>query len=204
MRKITVLALIILVASMGMGHAKENTINTGSTILPRGLKPIEVQTFSTGKCTTGVGYYYEGLPLQDTKDYERVIDPLQDTQASRMIRSSADKDAWGSGLFWGGLGVELAGWADFTAEMTGMEQTTTGPSGIPTTSFHDPDLGPSIALVVAGNIGWVTGMLLQGDAGTDRYNAVNRYNYQVQQDNTLSMSLYTQPHAAGLDFTGKF
>jgi len=98
----------------------------------------------------------------------------------------------------------MAGWADFAVEMAGMAQTSTDAYGNTVTTMHDPNLLPSIALILAGNAGWVGGMLLQGDAGSDRYNAVNRYNYVVQHGDSLSMAPYTSPDAAGLDLTQSF
>jgi hypothetical protein len=203
MRNRIALALVILTASLGMAQAQENAGMVASNPPSNdSLKPIDIQTFWSGDDAVANGYYYDGLPLQNPSDFEKVIDPLNDPQASGFLRSAADKDAWGNGLFWGGLGVEMAGWVDFAVEMTKMGETSTDASG--NTTDYTPNLGPSLAMILAGNAGWVGGMLLQGDAGSDRYNAVNRYNYIVQHDDSLSMTPYASPDAEGLDIQATF
>ena len=204
MRKLIALTLVLLMAPIAMVWAQDN--NPG-TALPaasstKDLKPIDIQTFWAGDDAVSNGFYYDGLPLQTASDFKKVIGPLGDTQASAYIDSASDKEAVGSGLFWGGLGVEMAGWVDFAVEMTRMGDTSISPSG--NVADTTPNLGPSLAMILAGNAGWVGGMLLQGDAGSDRYNAVNRYNYVVQQDHPLSLSPYSSPDAAGMDLTQTF
>lgn len=204
MRKLIALTLVILTASLGMAQAQENNPETALSTAssPKDLKPIDIETFWNGRHSVSNGFYYEGLPLQTSSDFKKVIDPLNDPQASAYLNSASDKDAVGSGLFWGGLGVEMAGWVDFTIEMTKLGNTSTDAYGNVTS--YTPNLGPSLALILAGNAGWVSGMLLQGDAGSDRYNAVNRYNYVVQHPDSLSLAPYSSPDATGLDLTQTF
>jgi hypothetical protein len=165
--------------------------------------PIEIQQYGWGNHAS-VGYYHDGLEIRNLQQFEEAIDPLGDAEASGLLRSSADKSGWGTGLIWGGIATTAAGWVDFVAVLGNMSQTTYK-NGVPVTTYNDNiDLGPFFILITAGTIGWVSGLLLQVDAGNDRYNAVNRYNYVVQSDQSLS--LMTQPGSSpmGLSFTQRF
>jgi hypothetical protein len=71
-------------------------------------------------------------------------------------------------------------------------------------TVQTPNLLPFGLLITAGTIGWVGGMLLQMDAGNDRYNAVNRYNYIVQHDQGLSFMFMPESHQPGLEFIQRF
>jgi len=206
MRKFIAFMLVILMApiAMAQAQAQENKQETAlSTVSSNQTpKPIDIQTFWSGEDSVSNGYYYEGLPLQSPSDFKKVIDPLNDAQASAYLNSASDKDALGSGLFWGGLGVEMAGWVDFAVEMSKLGNASIDASG--NVTDYTPNLGPSLVMIMAGNVGWVGGMLLQGDAGSDRYNAVNRYNYVVGHPDSLSLAPYSSPDAAGLDITQSF
>ncbi len=204
MRKRIALTLAILLAPIAMAWAQDNNPETAlSTVSSaKNLKPIDIQTFWAGDDAVSNGFYYDGLPLQTSSDFKKVIDPLGDSQASAYLDSASNKERLGSGLFWTGLGVEMAGWVDFTVEMTKMGNTSINAYGYVTGTT--PNLGPSLALILAGNAGWVGGLLLRGDAGSERYNAVNRYNYLVQHPDSLSLAPYSSPDAAGMDLTQAF
>jgi hypothetical protein len=97
---------------------------------------------------TSVSYSYKGSTLEQPKDFERVIYPINDPEANDLLRSAADKDGWGQGFLWGGIAVETAGWTDFAIEMANMGDTTH--SGGHTT-FHDPNMAPSVLMVLGGD-----------------------------------------------------
>ncbi len=202
-------ALMIFMAIAGACQAQDNAApvhkkkKTAVAPAKPKLMPIDIQTFGWGRHATN-GYYYNGLPLENLQQFKDVIDPLGDAQASELLRSSANNDAWGTGLFWGGLALTGAAWVDFAIELGGMEQTTTNQYGVPTTTLHDPDLGPFAILLGVGTITWVGGLFLQIDSINNRYDAVNRYNYVVQHNNSLSFMFMPDTHQPGLVFTQRF
>lgn len=197
------LVLLLFLAAAGVVYAQDDTDTTAAPAKPK-FTPIEIQTFGWGRHATN-GFYYQGSPLQNFDQFKTVIDPLGDAQASQFLRVSANEDGWGNGLFWGGILMTAAAWVDFGIELGTMSQTTY-PNGAlyPVTTFHDPDLGPFAVLISAGTLSWVGGMFLMSDAGTDRYNAVNRYNYVVQNGRSLSLNFLPESHQPELSFTQRF
>jgi hypothetical protein len=221
MRKILIIILAILMVSPGAIWAQSQPGNPPTPAVSKAKKklkntaqpkakftPIDVEEHSfeyydadSGwSVATATSYSYKGSNLSDPKDFERVIYPLNDPEANNFLRSAADKDGWGQGLLWGGIAVETAGWTDFTVEMLGMESTDS--SGHVTE--HTPNVLPSIVMVLGG-VGFILkGVFTQMDAGTDRANAVERYNSVVQSDNNLSMMVLPGTQAVGLSLTQTF
>src|SRR5581483_6849900 len=150
---------------------------------------------------TSTSYSYQGTPLMEPKDFERVIAPLNDPGANELLRSGADKDAWGQGLLWGGVAVEAAGWTDFTLEMLNMGDTTNA-SG--QTVFHAPNMLPSTLMILGGVGFFLKGVFNQLDANTDRAQAVERYNRVVRSNQDLSMRVMPESQTMGLDLTQNF
>jgi predicted small lipoprotein YifL len=205
MRKLISSILVILMLTAGTGWAQTAPGNP-----PAGkFAPIDVneQTFpyydaDTGWSTaTSTSYSYQGMALTQPKDFERVIKPLNDPTANDLLRSGADKDAWGQGLIWGGVAVEVAGWTDFTVEMLNMG-TTTDSSGHMVD--HDPNVIPSVVMVLGGVGIFLKGIFTQMDASTDRANAVARYNTVVQSNQDLSMMIQPENNGVGLNLTQTF
>jgi len=150
---------------------------------------------------TAISYSYRESSLEEPKDFERVITPLNDPLANGLLHSAADKDGWGQGLLWGGVVVETAGWTDFTLEMLDLG-TYADSSGHNTD--HNPNMVPS-TLMILGGVGLILkGVFTQLDAATDRANAVDRYNTVVQSGKNLSMMLLPNTQAVGLGFTQTF
>jgi hypothetical protein len=149
---------------------------------------------------TATSYSYKGSPLSGQKDFERVIYPLNDPEADNLLQSAANKDGWGQGFLWGGVALETAGWVDFTVEMLGMESTDS--SGHVTD--HVPNMVPSTLMILGGAGAIVKGVFTQMDAGTDRANAVERYNSVVQSNDNLSMMFLPNTQTVGLSLTHAF
>ncbi len=197
--------LILLLAVAGICRAQDATDTSTTSTSKNKFLPIEIQTFGWGKYASN-GFYYNGLPLQNYRQFEQVIDPLGDAQASQMIHSAENEDAWGQPLIWGGAVAWAAGLTDFVIQMAniGNTTTTTDQYGNTTTTPANTDVGLAVAIWGAGTIGCVVGFILESDAGGDRYNAVNRYNYQIQHDNGLSLMLLPNTNQPGLAFTQRF
>jgi hypothetical protein len=194
--------LLVIMASAGVCQAQDDTATTTPKTK---FLPIEIQTFGWGKYSSN-GFYYDGLPLQSYRQFEKVIDPLGDPQASQLIHSADNNDAWGQPLLWGGAVVWAAGLTDFVIQMAniGNTTTTTDQYGDTITVPANTDVGLAVAIWGAGTVACVVGFILESDAGNDRYNAVNRYNYQVQHDNGLSLMMLPNTHQPGLAFTQRF
>jgi len=199
--------LMMLLAAAGVCRAQDDdsastqptpTTASGKTQ----FKPIEIQTFGWGRHASN-GFYYNGLPLNSLQQYEAVIDPLGDAQASQLLRSAGSEDTIGTVTLVGGILLETAGWTDFCIEMINMGSGMTAASNAGTT-YAGPNLGPSIILICAGTAGWLVGAIVQGDAGNDRYNAVNRYNYVVQQNQSMSFMMLPNSDQPALAFTQRF
>jgi hypothetical protein len=150
---------------------------------------------------TAVSYSYKGSSLEEPKDFERVITPLNDPLADDLLRSAADKDGWGQGLLWGGIAVDTAGWTDFAIEMAGLGTTADSSGHI---TDHEPNMAPSV-LMVLGGVGLILkGVFTQWDAANDRAGAVDRYNTVVQSGKNLSMMVLPNTRTVGLGFTQTF
>jgi hypothetical protein len=192
-------ALMILMSAAGIcgaqgDNAKPTAHKKKPAVASSKFQPIEIQTFGWGNHATN-GFYYNGLPLTDSRDFERVINPLNDPQANQLLSSAANESGWGTGLLVGGIALEVAGWVDFTVVMASLASDT-GDQG--------PDIGPSLILILGGTGIWVGGLLLDVNASNDRYNAVNRYNYVVQHGNGLSLMFLPETNQPGLAFTQRF
>jgi hypothetical protein len=203
------LILVFLMVSPGAIWAQTQAGNTPAPAVsnPK-LAPIDVNQYSfdyydadTGwSVATSTSYSYKGSPLSNPKDFERVIYPLNDPEANNLLNSAANKDGWGQGFLWGGVAVEAAGWTDFTVEMLGMESTDSSGN----VTEHTPNVVPSMVMVLGGVGLILKGVFTQMDAGTDRANAVQRYNSVVQSNTDLSMMVQPDTQAVGLNLTQTF
>ncbi len=191
--------MLLMTAGICSAQTDEDTSSPPTAIAGKTqFQPIEIQTFGWGRHATN-GFYYNGLPLQNLQQYEAVIDPIGDAQASQLIRTSGSEDTLGMVTLVGGILLDTAGWTDFCIEMVNMDSNP-GAGGI-NKGF---DLGPSIAMICAGSVGILVGAVVTSDAANDRYNAVNRYNYVVQQDKSVSFMLMPNTNQPGLAFTQRF
>lgn len=214
MRKCMALILAFLMVSPGAVLAQTQAGNTPTPAISKAknkekkhahtnpkFTPIDVNQYSfdyydadTGwSVATAISYSYQGITLSDPKDFERVIYPLNDPEANNLLGSAANKDGWGQGFLWGGVAVEAAGWTDFTVEMINMDSSPNGPNML-----------PSIVMVLGGVGLILKGVFTQMDAGTDRANAVYRYNSVLQSNNDLSMMVLPGTQAVGLNLTQTF
>ena len=219
MRKQLVLVLALLGVSPGLGLAGPATGNAPNPGLPgpasaavtsaHPFDPIEVnsQSYEYYDETTGwnegtlTQYYFHGSLLQQPKDFEKVIFPLNDPLANHLLDSAADKDAWGDGLIWGSAAVETAGWVDFTVEMLNMGPSFNASGQV---TDHTPNMVPATALILGGVGIFLKGIFLDGDADNDRVQAVDRYNTVLNPNKSLSMLYSPESRTAGLDFTQIF
>ncbi len=196
MRKFMALILSILMVLPGTVLAQSTTGNPPTTVVSKQkFAPIDVNQYSfpyydsdSGwSVATATNYSFKGSTLTDPKDFERVIYPLNDPEANNLLNSASEKDSWGQGLVWGGVAVETAGWTDFTVEMVNMDS-----------SPHGPNMLPSTLMIIGGVAFILDGVLTQVGAGTDRANAVDRYNSVIQADNNLSMMVLPNNQGIGL------
>lgn|GEM_PF-1776857 len=223
MRKLMSLIFAILVVLPRMGlaqtapgniptpavsHSRTKTKKKKAGVPNPDFTPIKVnqQSFeyydadSGWSLATATSYSYKGSPLSGQKDFERVIYPLYDPEADNLLHSAADKDGWGQGFLWGGVALEAAGWTDFTLEMLGMEST----DSMGHVTDHVPNMVPSTLMILGGAGAIVKGVFTQMDAGTDRANAVERYNTVVQSSPNLSRMFQPDTQAVGLILSQAF
>ncbi len=143
------------------------------------------------------GWYHDGIQMLSSQQMAAVIDPLGDAQASQMIHSAMDKEAWGYGLLWGGVVVSCLSPVGLLLDIPPKNST----NGL---GDQDINLGPLFIILGVGTVGWVTGMLLVFDQFDASNNAINRYNYVVQQDKNLSLMFLPNTNQPGLAFTQRF
>jgi hypothetical protein len=208
MRKLTVLVLVVLMATWGMGNAQDNE-DLGSDILhPRkklGTKsdsekkplPIEIQQSGTDK-KPAQDYYYNGTRLQSFEQFKIVIDPLNDPETNRLLQDSANKESEGMVFIVGG-GLMFAGGFIY-ALAASVAKTSNGPFA----PVQITDLTPYWVLGCSGGLVALIGAILKGDAGQCRRDAVMRYNHLVEQDQNLSMILLSPTGLPGLELTKRF
>lgn len=208
MRKTMALILVILMVLPVTVLAQQPTENSPTPSNSK-FDPIDVNVFSFPYYdeTTGWSeaistiYSYHGITLTKQKDFEDVIKPLNDPTANGLLGSAADKDAWGTGFLWGGVAVEAAGWTDFTIEMVNMG-TSTNSSG--QMVDHEPNMLPSVIMILGGVGAILDCVFTQMNADTDRASAADRYNKVVQSGSDLSMMLMPDTKTVGLGFTQAF
>ena len=178
-----------------------------STPVPTGQKftPIQILRKGTEKRPTA-GYFHDGVELNNFDQLKAVIDPLNDPEASRLLKTSAGRDSLGAGvLVVGGLLAISAGIYGITAE--GKTTTSGGggfPYSFPTTTTTPPDETPLYVLGISGVGLALIGLALEEDGANCRIKAVKRYNQVVEPDQNLSMFLTPGQHLPGLEWTGRF
>lgn len=140
--------------------------------------PVQASPFPTGKSIDsrmdyglfdllggGINYSIDGKPISRYEDFKSLIYPLRDKEASDLIRESEEMHsaAWVLYVSGGLTSVDVA-LAFKPVPLIGVDwfdRITTG--------------------VVAGEIFWGIGALLDGNADSRKYNAVQRYNHLVQK-----------------------
>jgi hypothetical protein len=117
------------------------------------LKPLEISFTTLG----GLSYSLDGSLLRDYKDFERIIDPLRDFEASRLLKRSEDSHAEAN-LF------RLAGVAGFLTGLVGVLATSSGQQ----TPFWLTGAGGAVLVNIGG--------LFENEAQTTKFNCAQRYN----------------------------
>ena len=211
-----VFVLIALMASGGIGRAQEyqkegpKSHNAHPRKKPaaepspeKKFTPIEVQQAGPGNETIHA-YFYKGQRFQNFQQLKEVIDSLNDPEASRLLKSSANKESTGTILNVGG-GLLVVGALVYAFVAPGTTTASTeGPFMRTVTNVTPPDQAPSWILGISGGFMALIGLFIEGDAGQCQHAAVMRYNHQIESDQNLSMILLPQTGSPGLELTQRF
>lgn len=118
-----------------------------------GLRPVEVRFSTLG----GLRYAIDDVPLSSYADLERIISPLHDYEASRLLKRSESSDS-NSKIFSGAGVVGLL-------------------SGLAGILANSPDKrAPFWITAAAGGVCFDIGMLFRSESSTSKFNCVQRYN----------------------------
>ncbi len=144
--------LIFLAVGIPCGlRAQENSINTTSGSVK--LKPIEVNyTTLSGLC-----YSINDNFLAGNKDFEKIIFPVNDYEAIRLLKRSESSASTGQ-IF----------------KIIGLLGVATGITGLLTSPVEQ--YAPFWITAIGGGISFDVGGLFQSEAQTAKFNAIQRYN----------------------------
>jgi hypothetical protein len=117
------------------------------------LKPIEIHYTTIG----GLQYSFEEVPLTEYRQFDILVSPLRDHEATRLLKRS-----------------ETASLNGTIFASVGFVGLATGVVGI-LTSNKDQQAGFWIA-AIGGAITWDIGQLFQSEARTAKFNCVQRFN----------------------------
>ena len=139
-----------LALSQKMAFA-ETTPDSNSSVLKH--KPIEISYTTLG----GLSYSNENGPLESYKDFEDLVYPLRDYEATRLLKKSESSD----------LNAKIFGGAGLAGFLTGMV-------GLLVDSSKDKT-GFWIT-AISGGIVFDIGGLFKSESQTAKFNCVQRYN----------------------------
>jgi hypothetical protein len=140
---------MLLTARPGITQTNLQANSTGSNA----LKPIEIN-YST---LTGLCYFHDGESLTQYKEFEDLIYPLKDFEASRLLKRSETSD-FDAKIF------TSAGFAGLVTGIVGLLTTSSKHQ----TGFWMTAVGGAILIDIGG--------LFQSEAQTSKFNCAQRYN----------------------------
>jgi hypothetical protein len=146
--------LILLVAGWTLSHGTvlaETAPASNSSVLK--LKPIEIH-YTT---LTGLSYFNEDGFLESYKDFEDLILPLRDYEATRLLKKSESSD----------LNAKIFGGAGLAGVLTGVLGLLLD-SSKDKTGFWVATIGGGIVFDIGG--------LFKSESQTAKFNCVQRYN----------------------------
>jgi hypothetical protein len=157
-----ILAASLFLTPLASAETKETNPKGTAASSP----PIEMKmnTGLFGILGSSVDYSLEGRKLERYEDFKALIYPLQDEEASRLIRDSQSHDLIAR-LFYGGgvaVGVDVA------------------LSFKPVPVLNDDFFDRVATGFFTAQILWGAGLIFQANAESDKFNAIQRYNHQAR------------------------
>jgi hypothetical protein len=131
--------------------AQSIKISSGSVTLD--LTPIKIH-YTT---LEGLQYSFEEVPLTEYRQFEILVSPLRDYEATRLLKRSEAAS----------LNATIFGVAGFLSLATGVVGILTS---------NKDQQGGFLAAAIGGAITWDIGQLFQSEARTTRFNCVQRFN----------------------------
>jgi hypothetical protein len=142
------------------------------TPAPVKRKPIHMR-METAK---GIHYFYEGAKVDGLENLDKIISPLHDTEADRLVALSKSSNSSGVAFIIGG-GVFFAG---------GLVVAATDPNFSKQNAVLDTQEGIGLGTLLVGVVGLYVGIFKVTDARSAEFNAVQRYNDVVGGGNETS------------------
>lgn len=164
--------------------------------------PIELKNTGTEK-KPEEHYIHDGVQLESLQQFKAVIDPLNDKQASDLLKSYAVKDSTGTVFIALGGTACVSGliYAVAAAPQTQYENLGFGGT-IPVTT--NPDATPFYVLEAGGGVFLLTGLLFKSDADHCRNAAIHRYNEVIGPKQSLSIFLTPHSHLPAIEWALRF
>jgi len=148
------------------------------------------------------GFTHDGLRLRSRSDLENVIDPLGDSQATKLIQDSETEEHWGLTLFLAGGVSVFAGIGNLVYQVI---NPTTSTDQYGDTEENFPNLVPFFVLLAGGIVTGVYGAILfEGTSDANRTAAVERYNQVINGLKSLSFMQLPNSNQTGLAYRQSF
>ena len=144
--------------------------------LPAHPSPIETKMSLGlfGLLGSSMEYSIDGKPINEYRDFKKLIYPLQDEEASQLIRNAEDCHFIADIIYVGGTAVAL--------DVVFFFQ--------PVVIFHDDFFDRVATGAVTSQFIWAAGLLFDLNAAGQEFNAVQRYNKLIRQEEQKSESFY--------------
>jgi membrane-associated protease RseP (regulator of RpoE activity) len=163
--------------------------------------PIDVEygTYwdeDTGPYTAVTGYSHDGQPLTRLQQFEDVIDPLHDPQATQLLNRSAAMQTGGVVMVGVGAAACVGGLGNLLYQVISESDSS---------SWDGPNLVPFAVLFGGGTVLWVGGAVIAlVGVGNVRPKAVGRYNQVVEGMKNLSLIQMPDTRRMGLAYSRPF
>jgi len=154
------------------GTLSLNAQETKPMPTPAKRKPIHMR-METAK---GIQYFHEGAKVDGLENLDKIIAPLHDTEADRLVALSKSSNGSGVAFIIGG-GVFFVG---------GLVVAGTDPNFSKQNAALDTQEGIGLGTLLVGVVGLYVGIFKISDARAAEFNAVQRYNDVVGGGNETS------------------
>jgi hypothetical protein len=138
-------------------------------------------------------YSLGGVELHGYKPFEDIISPLNDHMATYSLNTAKDEDAISWPLILGGLAVETVGIVDGVTRYCNWRNT----------GVNQDYTFTWITVLGGGAIDFI-GVIVQGQAQVDKFNAVKRYNAVARGEDKVSLFYSPEHKQLELGWSGRF
>lgn len=161
---------------------------TQSILMARETKPTPTATpahepiFMKWAVIGGMNYFHSGVKVNDYESLEAIILPLNDPEATRLLKKSKESNDSGVAFLVGG-GILTVG---------GLVAVLVDPNTNPNYNYIDTQQAIGLSAALVGLVGDYIGIFRLEDSKTEQFSAVQQYNAVVHGEELPPMS-FRQP-----------